>query len=338
MSNIYGRQVVLPLVNKTGAGVVAGDVVIVDTANDGAFTTTTSGQSQKSVGVAQETIANNATGRVLVSGYAALINVPASVTRGHYIETHTVAKQATGNSTRRAGSFGQFLTGGTTPTAWLWGFPDNSGAAGETVATSTIWDAAGDLVVGTGADAAARLAIGAVGGHVSRINGAVAWDSGTSNPGSAVAGDRYWRSDLKMIIYYDGTRWLSEQLFHATFGTAINISATATGTRFRPAMSPALDLWLVAADISVGVFGTNNGSNYWTYTIDKRASNDGATTIFTADTSAVTASTWTHVVTAIGASCAYSTAFNFIIQASVKTGTPANLQLAGGFTYRLIVT
>lgn len=163
MSNMYGRQTVLPLVNKSGGVVIAGDVVIIDTANDGAFTTTTVAQSQKSVGVAQETIASNATGRILVSGYAALVNVQASVTRGHYLETYSVAKQGNGNSTRRAGTFGQFLTGGTTPTAWLWGFPDNAGAAGSTVATDTIWDAAGDLAQGTGADTAAKLSAGTAG-------------------------------------------------------------------------------------------------------------------------------------------------------------------------------
>lgn len=173
MANIYGRQVVLPLTNKSGGGVVAGDVVIIDTGNDGAFTTTTSGQYQGSVGVAQETIANNATGRVLVAGYAALVNVPSSMTRGRFLQTHTVAKQATGNATRQAGSFGQFLTGGTTPTAWLWGFPDNAGAAGETLATSTLWDAAGDLVQGTGADTAAKLSAGAA-GTVLTANGAAA--------------------------------------------------------------------------------------------------------------------------------------------------------------------
>src|SRR5258707_444188 len=97
-ANTYGRQVVIPLTNKSGGSVGAGDVVIIDTGNDEAFTTTTTGRAEVSVGVAQETIANNATGRVLVEGYAALVNVPASVTRGHYIETHTVAKQATGNS------------------------------------------------------------------------------------------------------------------------------------------------------------------------------------------------------------------------------------------------
>jgi hypothetical protein len=108
-------------------------VVIIDTTNDGAFTTTTTGRSEVTVGVAQETIASNATGRILLAGYAALVNVPASVTRGHYVETHTVAKQATGNSTRRSGSFGQFRTGGTTPTATLWGKPDVTSSGGTTI-------------------------------------------------------------------------------------------------------------------------------------------------------------------------------------------------------------
>jgi hypothetical protein len=83
------------------------------------------------------------------------------MTRGNYLETHTVAKQATQNASRRAGSFGQYLTTSTTPSAWVWAFPDNAGAAGETVATSTIWDAKGDLVAATGADAATKLTVGA---------------------------------------------------------------------------------------------------------------------------------------------------------------------------------
>jgi hypothetical protein len=80
MASTRGRQVVVPLTNKSGGAVAAGDVVIVDTGNDAAFTTTTGAQSETSLGVAQETIANNATGRVLIAGYAALVNVPASVT------------------------------------------------------------------------------------------------------------------------------------------------------------------------------------------------------------------------------------------------------------------
>jgi hypothetical protein len=137
-SNTYGRQVVEALVNKSGGSVAAGDVVIIDTTNDGAFTTTTTARSEVTLGVAQETIASNATGRVLLAGYAALVNVPASVTRGHYVETHTVAKQATGNSTRRSGSFGQFRTGGTTPTAVLWGNADQTPPSASAITRSTL--------------------------------------------------------------------------------------------------------------------------------------------------------------------------------------------------------
>ncbi len=44
------------------------------------------------------------------------------------------------------------------------------------VATDPIWDAAGDLAVGTGANTAAKLSIGATNGMaVSRVSGAVAW-------------------------------------------------------------------------------------------------------------------------------------------------------------------
>lgn len=137
MASTRGRQVVLPLVNKSGGQVVAGDVVVNDSGNDGAFTTTTSAsESSKWVGVAQETIANNATGRVLLAGYAALVNVNASVTRGHFAFTHTVAKQASGSASRAAGAFGQYLTGGTTPTATLWGFPDSSSAGGGAPSTA----------------------------------------------------------------------------------------------------------------------------------------------------------------------------------------------------------
>jgi hypothetical protein len=120
MANIFGRQVVVPLTNKSGGGVIAGDVVVVDTANNGAFTTSTAGAHIGGVGIAQETIASNATGRVLIGGYAALVNVNASVTRGNFGKTHTVAKQAAdAGSARTLGTFCQFLTGGTTPTAMV---------------------------------------------------------------------------------------------------------------------------------------------------------------------------------------------------------------------------
>lgn len=162
MTNTVGRLVVDVATNKSGGAVAYGDVVINDGANDHAFTTTTSaGFTAGVVGVCIEPngIANNASGRIQYQGYCPQVNAAASVTRGYFLKTHTVAKQATSSSSRATGSFGVALKTSATPDAVLWGWPDVV-AAGN-VATDAIWDAAGDLAVGTGADTAARLAVGA---------------------------------------------------------------------------------------------------------------------------------------------------------------------------------
>lgn len=117
---IRGRQVVQTLTNQSGGAIIAGDVVIVSAANDESFTTTTSAAYNSTrVGIAQESIAAAATGRILLEGYAPLVNVSASATRGHYLLTHTVAKQATSQAGYAVGAFGQILKAGTTPSAMI---------------------------------------------------------------------------------------------------------------------------------------------------------------------------------------------------------------------------
>ena len=155
MSSLYGRKVVAYKTNKSGGSVAAGDVVIIDTTNDNGFTTTTSAGSTVRIGIADETIANNATGRVVVEGHVTLVNVNASVTRGNYGKTHTVAKQATdAGASRTTGTFCQFTTGGTTPEADI--FPvDLQGSV-----LSNPMTAVGDIIHGGTAGAPAALAIG----------------------------------------------------------------------------------------------------------------------------------------------------------------------------------
>lgn len=54
----------------------------------------------------------------------------------------------------------------------LTGVPTSNG-----LSTDTLWDAAGDLVVGSGANTAAKLSLGATNGMaLRRVSGAVAWD------------------------------------------------------------------------------------------------------------------------------------------------------------------
>lgn len=129
---IRGRQVVVPLTNRSGAAVAAGDVVVIgDGTNDKSFTTTTTPSfNSRMVGIAQEAIANAAEGRVLIFGYAPIVNSAASLTRDHFLFTSSTAKEATGSGTRAAGAFGQVIETGTDPEAVIWGMPDAAAAGG----------------------------------------------------------------------------------------------------------------------------------------------------------------------------------------------------------------
>lgn len=151
-ANTYGRATDVPLTNKAGIAIIAGDVVVVDTSNNDAFTTDTAGGFTGTVGVAQESIASNAVGRVRISGYCALVNVNASVTRGQYGKTYTVAKQATGTASRGVGTFCQWLTGGTTPDAVIWPV-DLLGSS-----LTNPMTAVGDIIQGSTAGAPVALA------------------------------------------------------------------------------------------------------------------------------------------------------------------------------------
>lgn len=128
-AGIPPRRVVDLLLNKSGGTVNAGDVVILDSANDNAFTTTTTAALETSIGVVESaSIANNANGWIVTYGYAPVINTNSvSITRGRYLLTSTGAKIATGSATRVPGSFGQVLGTLANPDAWIWGQGDPSG-------------------------------------------------------------------------------------------------------------------------------------------------------------------------------------------------------------------
>lgn len=259
MASTRGRRVEVPLTNKSGGSVAAGDVVVIDTANDDSFTTTTAGRTEVSVGIAQETIANNAVGRVLISGEAALVNVPASVTRGHYLETHTVAKQATGNSTRRSGSFGQFKTGGTTPKAWLWGSTDPAGSSGVTaVAAGTVdGDGSGDVTTTTSANF-----VDLTGASITITTGArrvlLGFTCGTSNSGSNVN---------RFTFSVDGTDQGSAFGYALDQANAANIVHNVAMTFMTAALSAGSHTFKVRWRVSGGTGTVKNltAGNIWTF-------------------------------------------------------------------------
>lgn len=98
------------LTNKSGGGVVRGDVIVIDTTTAKSFMTTTTAAQAGIIGVALDTIASNAVGPVQFYGYVP-VNVTGATAIGDFLQTSATAKKAdpsvtipatTGNSFARA--------------------------------------------------------------------------------------------------------------------------------------------------------------------------------------------------------------------------------------------
>lgn len=219
-----------------------------------------------------------------------------------------------------------------------------AGGSAGAVATDAIWDAAGDLAVGSGANTAARLAIGSAGGAVSRVNGAVAWNSGTAFP-TAATGDRFWRTDTGLEYYFDGTRWVSVQLFamSPTAATALAaLSASSNVGRIGTEFGTGTDLWLVNSMVKFFVASGGSalsGSHSWICTIVKldTANNSGGT-LDTITVNSGNSAEWRTETTAIGALLGTSATYPAINFSWAKTGTPGTLTPVHTLTCRLVQT
>lgn len=207
---LRGRQTVAPLTNKSGGGVVAGDVVILDSANASSFTTTSSAaQTADWVGVALETIANNSTGRVVLFGYAPIVNLASSASLGDYLRTHSVAKQAQRFSSTGAGDFGQVLGTGTTPAAIIWARPDQ-GTAGIRIDEA---DTSPDVSNITRITVSNGTLTDNGSGHVTLTTGGGGSGNTTSQsafgsrPAAGTSGNLHFPTDGYSIARDDGANW-----------------------------------------------------------------------------------------------------------------------------------
>jgi hypothetical protein len=201
--------------------------------------------------------------------------------------------------------------------------------------SSTVVDFSASGGVGTG-DAGAVLAMG---------NGAAIWNAGTSFPGSKATGDRYWRTDLGLECYWDGTRWVSSTLYHEQMGAIEggfptggwgNALGTQSIGRWTPWHSD-YDLWLVSLYGSTYVGATNDGSHYWTVSLFKTNAAGAETSIVTFATNADTQANYTTHAAAIGAAMGGAT-YKELIAKVTPTSTPGNIYPSVAISYRLIVT
>ncbi len=202
---IRGRSNIVTLTNNSGGPLIAGDVCIQDTSADENVTTTTSANSTSKVFVAAEAIASAASGRFYESGYCPFVNVNASVTRGHYLFTYTVAKQAAGSATYGAGAFGRVIKAGTSPSVIIYGATAQVSGSNATqiqgVNVSATTPTTNQVLK---YDSSYWVPSAAGGG-----SGVTTYtDAFGSPPASPNAGDLWYPSDGLLALRYSGSAWL----------------------------------------------------------------------------------------------------------------------------------
>ena len=154
---------------------------------------------------------------------------------------------------------------------------------------------------------------------------------GTSFPPYPRLWEQCFRTDIRggMMFRWNGVYWLSEQLFTAEPRDLDAISASATYSRW--AVPSDYSIYLVRIDITVHVAGTNNGTNYWSYTLQGA---DGA--IHTNNTSGLSGSVDYAMAVVIGT--LYNPSMKWLYNVLTKVNAPGNLYMSWTYVYRLRAT
>jgi hypothetical protein len=219
---------------------------------------------------------------------------------------------------------------------------DVAGASGIAPA---LLDAKGDLIAASAADTAARLAVGTNGHVLVAASGEttglkwspVAVPTGTSFPGGPAAGDLFRRSDKDyMVFLYDGTRWVTEQLFPLSFsGWTGNLAADTAIGRIPMTHPHFADWWLVDFMATFNIAATNDGTKYWNATLRKMNSATTPTTIVSVTSQSEAANTTYSKYAAIDALLG---SFMWLDVVGFKISTPTNINLGAMVTARGVAT
>lgn len=263
--------------------------------------------------------------------------------------SHEDHVHATGAGTPTTQAFGDSAAVGSGPAAAMTdhkhGMPANPFVLGTTPSTQAIGDAAAG---GSATTASKNDHKHGMPSAQTIANAAAA----SSFPGSPTSGDRVFRTDLGMEFYYDGTHWLTTQVFDLTLentapGTSdlVGIGSTTTAVQRTgiPSLHGGSDLWLLTHELTFDVSGGTalGASHKWVGVFGAFNSTLVVSTIATDNLSSGASSTLRKQTDTINAllstTLAIASCFGFQTNWT-KTGTPGALLSWEKLTYRIVAT
>ena len=158
---------------------------------------------------------------------------------------------------------------------------------------------------------------------------------GAANPGAPALNDLFYRTDLGLLIYYDGTRWLTVNEYGWIAASPMGVTVTSTEISRFPIDSD-YNTYLTRLAASTDVATTNTGANYWTINLYGVTAAGAFVLIVAFNTAADTADVWARHPQVINALC--NTTYLHLSVLVNKTGAPGVLYSSLNMGYRKIIT
>jgi hypothetical protein len=168
---------------------------------------------------------------------------------------------------------------------------------------------------------------------------------GTVFPTSPATNDTFYREDLDMEFFYNGTRWLSTAVYEMPIPQSDNLSATETDVvRLRaPWLRGGSDIWFEAIVHTFFVNGGGSalsGSHKWVTTVKKLAVTTGTLTVIgTFNVDSGSSAVWRESTPVdVDALMNNGTTHIMLTATHTKTGTPGNFFAYMTISYRIVAT
>lgn len=178
-------------------------------------------------------------------------------------------------------------------------------------------------------------------GGVTPVSSSGGIASGTSFPAAPTTNELFYRTDLALLFYYDGTRWLTVQENHEVLfrQNAVTTGNSGNWQGANPSRQ-SLDMWVTAFTGATLVATTNDASNYWTMNL-KLIGTNGAVSDFGTPVQISTAADTHDVVTphtvAVNQSV-HAATYPILVFTGTKVGSAGALSNTVAVRYRLIGT
>lgn len=168
------------------------------------------------------------------------------------------------------------------------------------------------------------------------LNGVVTAGEGVAASSSWPTAPTFGRITNKVGVgwcYYDGTQWLTVQVFERSFGYTSGVSASGDIFATLQSMPGAYVPYFTRMDFAVGINAVNNASNYWGVVLR----NAGSSSIVSANTNTLAAGSGQNRISVTSGFVQPASAPIYVNLSAVKNGAPSNIDLYGTVWFQLII-